>query len=300
VHGQANERRLRWALGISLVFMAVEVAGGLLAHSLALLADAAHLLTDAASLALALFAIRASRQPANAIYSYGHHRYEVLAAFVNGLALLALSAWIVVEAVQRLFAPQLVQGQVMLITASLGLAANIAGFWVLHSAEGDSVNMRAALLHVISDVLGSAATIVAAIVILWSGWVPIDPLLSILVALLIVRGGWSVTRHSAHILMEGTPSGFQVERVEAELVKAIPEVLSVHHVHVWSLNGQNAMMTLHAVLRESADSRQALLAIQQHLRERFRVHHATVQIEQGACTDEAGEAPCADGHDAHP
>lgn len=301
VHGRANERRLLWALGISLVFMLVEVVGGILSHSLALLADAIHLLTDAGSLGLALFALRAARAPASPVYSYGHHRYEVLAAFVNGLALLALSAWIVVEAVQRLLAPHEVQGQVMLITASLGLAANIAGYWVLRDAEADSVNMRAALLHVISDALGAAATMVAAVIILWTGWTPIDPLLSIVVALLIVRGGWSVTRHSAHILMEGTPTGFQVERVQAELVAAVPDVLSVHHVHVWSLNGQTAMMTLHAVLRESADSRQALHEIQRHLRERFRVNHATVQIEQDGCTDHnGGEAPCGDHSEPHP
>ncbi len=301
VHGNANERRLSWALGISLVFMLVEIAGGIVSHSLALLADAIHLLTDAGSLALALFAIRAARAPASVSYSYGHHRYEVLAAFVNGLALLALSVWIVVEAVQRLLAPHQVHGPIMLVTASLGLAANIAGYWVLRDSDADSVNMRAALLHVISDALGAAATMVAAAVIIGTGWSAIDPLLSIAVSLLILRGGWSVTRQSAHILMEGTPSGFKVDRVEAELVAAVPGVVSVHHVHVWSLNGQNAMMTLHAVLSEGADSRKALRDIQNHLRERFRVHHATVQIEADGCTDQDSnsDVPCGDRHEGH-
>lgn len=281
--------------------MLVEVAGGIVSHSLALLADAIHLLTDAGSLALALFAIRAARAPASASYSYGHHRYEVLAAFVNGLALLALSVWIVIEAVQRLLAPHEVHGPIMLVTAGLGLLANIAGYWVLRDSDADSVNMRAALLHVISDALGAAATMVAAAVIIATGWSTIDPLLSIAVSLLILRGGWSVTRQSAHILMEGTPSGFKVDRVQSELVAAVPGVISVHHVHVWSLNGQNAMMTLHAVLSEGADSRKALRDIQNHLRERFRVHHATVQIEADGCTDQDGssDVPCGERHEGH-
>jgi cobalt-zinc-cadmium efflux system protein len=281
--------------------MAVEVAGGIVSHSLALLADAIHLLTDAGSLALALFAIRAARAPASADYSYGHHRYEVLAAFVNGLALLALSVWIIVEAIQRLLVPHEVQGHIMLVTAGLGLAANIAGYWVLRDAEADSVNMRAALLHVISDALGAAATMVAAAVIIGTGWIKVDPLLSIAVSLLILRGGWSVTRQSAHILMEGTPAGFKLDRIESELVASVPGVTSVHHVHVWSLNGQNAMMTLHAVLSEGTDSRRALHEIQSHLRERFRVHHATVQIEADECPDHGSNADvsCAEHQAAH-
>jgi cobalt-zinc-cadmium efflux system protein len=299
-HGShANERRLVIALAITAAFMLVEVVGGVISGSLALIADAGHMLTDAGSLALALFAVRASRRPANSVYSYGHHRYEVLAAFVNGLALLVLSAWIIFEAVQRLRVPETVRGDVMLITAGLGLAANVAGFFVLR--QGDSnLNVRAAILHVIGDALGSAATMVAAGLILATAWTPIDPLLSAFVAVLILRGGWNITRQSAHILLEGTPIGFEVENVERDLVASVPGVSSVHHVHVWSLNGERAMMTLHAVLSEDADRNSTLHAIQRRLRERFGVDHATVQLERHECPDAQVEAhPCNDSHGSH-
>lgn len=289
-HGTTNEKRLTWALLLVGIFMVVEVVGGFIAHSLALIADAGHMLADSASLVLALFALRIGRQPANELYSYGRQRYEVLAAFVNGLVLLALSAWIVVEALRRLFAPQPVQGQIMLIVAGVGLLANLATFLILRDGE-DNLNMRSAVLHVLGDLLASAAAMVAAGVILLTGWVPVDPLLSILVSLLIVRGGWRVTRESAHILLEGTPAGFDVAAVSADLVAQIPGVSGVHHLHAWSLTDSKPMLTLHAEIAEGTDQDNALAAIQQRLSERFGVAHATVQIERAPCT--AGD-PCHD------
>ena len=278
-----NETRLGWALAITAGFMLVEAAGGFIAGSLALLADAAHMLTDIASLVLALLALRAARRPADHVYSYGHHRYEVLAAFVNGLALLALSAWIVAEAVRRLLERHPVDGKVMLVVAAMGVAANLASFLVLRDGHGHNLNMRGALLHVLSDLLGAAAAVVAALVILYSGWTPIDPLLSILVSFLIVRGAWRLTRQSAHILLEGTPSGIDLAEVGADVASHVPGVTGVHHVHAWSLTDAKPMMTLHAVLEEGADGDAALPAIQARLRERFGVAHATVQLERGGC-----------------
>ena len=299
-HGRgSSEARLSWALGITAVFMAVEAIGGFIAGSLALLADATHMLTDAASLVLALMALRVAKRPADDVYSYGHHRYEVLAAFVNGLALLALSAWIVVEAVHRLLAPQAVQGKVMLLVAGLGLAANLAGFLVLRGSHDHGLNMRSAVLHVFSDLLGSAAAMVAAGVILYSGWTPIDPLLSILVSVLILLGGWRITRQSAHILLEGVPPGFDVAEVGADVSHHVPGVSGVHHVHVWSLTDAKPMMTLHAVLEEGADRDAALPAIQARLRERFGVAHATVQIERAGCGPGEDCHDHAEVHHAH-
>ncbi|MBL6752599.1 MAG: cation transporter [Nevskia sp.] len=290
-YGSGNERRLIWALALTAGFMLVEVAGGLISGSLALLADAAHMLTDAASLMLALLAVRVSRRPADETYSYGHHRYEVLAAFVNGLALLVLGAWILGEAVHRLLAPQPVQGGLMLWVAIIGGLANLACFLVLRGGH-DSINLRGALMHVLYDLLGSVAAVAAAVVIIFSHWTPVDPLLSALLSVLIVRGGWSLARQSAHILAEGTPPGLDPAEVASDLVAGIAAVRGIHHLHVWSLTDARPVMTLHAVLEDSADQGAALAAIQERLREHFGVAHATVQIERASC--EPGPDACHD------
>jgi len=295
-HGITNERRLTIALAITTAFMLVEVVGGWISGSLALYADAGHMLADAGALALSVFALRASRRPPSTTFSYGHQRYEVLAAFVNGIALLALSVWILAEAVQRLIAPAPVHARAMLITAVFGLAANLGSFLILRDGE-QNLNLRAAVLHVIGDVLGSAATIAAAVVILFMHWTPVDPLLSAFVAILILRSAWNVTRHSAHVLLEGAPSDFDVNGVAMDLTAAVPAVCGVHHVHVWSLTGEKPMMTLHAELRDGADRDVTLRAIQLRLRERFGVDHVTVQIEQSGCADvEHGVSGCGADH----
>jgi cobalt-zinc-cadmium efflux system protein len=290
-HGISNERRLGIALLITGSFMLVELVGGLIAGSLTLLADAAHMLTDAASLALALFALRMARRPADGIYSYGHHRHEVLAAFVNGLALLLLSVWIMIEALRRLWSPQPVAGGLMLTIAALGFAANLASFLVLRDGH-DTLNLRGALLHVLGDLLGSAAAIAGALVILTTGWMPIDPLLSIAVSLLILRSGWRVTRESARILLEGAPSGLDPAEIATDLVAQVPGVSGVHHVHAWSLTDQRPVLTLHAVLREDGNRDAVLAQMQVRLRQRFGVIHATVQIEQSNCAGPDHEHGC--------
>ncbi|MBV8062340.1 MAG: cation transporter, partial [Nevskia sp.] len=264
------------------VFMVVEVVGGIVAHSLALIADAGHMLTDSASLMLALFALRVGKRPADELYSYGRQRYEVLAAFVNGLVLLALSAWILYEAAVRLLQPQPVQGLVMLIVAGAGLLANLAAFLVLRDGS-DNLNMRSAVLHVLGDLLASAAAMVAAGIIMLTGWMPVDPLLSALVALLILRGGWRVTRESAHILLEGAPAGIDAEAVSADVIAQVPGVTGVHHLHAWSLTDSRPMMTLHAVIADAADADLTLAAIQKRLSEKFGVAHATIQLERAVC-----------------
>jgi cobalt-zinc-cadmium efflux system protein len=287
-HGGSSERRLTLALVLIGVFMLVEVAGGVIAHSLALIADAGHMLTDGASLVLALFALRIGKRPADETFSYGRQRYEVLAAFVNGLVLLALSAWILIEAVLRVFQPQPVQAMVMLVVAGLGFFANIAGFLVLRDG-GDSLNMRSALLHVISDLMASAAAMVAAGIILLTGWTLVDPLLSALVALLIVRGGVRVVRESAHILLEGSPSHIDPAEVATDLVAQVPGVGGIHHLHAWSLTDNRPMMTLHAVVAEGIDQDAVLVSIQKRLGERFGVVHATVQLEREGCDEHADD-----------
>lgn len=268
-------------------FMAFEAVGGLLAGSLALLADAGHMLTDAAALAFAWFAFRLARRPADAQRSYGYHRFQVLAAFLNGVVLMAIVAWIIFEAVQRLREPVEVLGGLMLAVAAIGLAANVVAFVILHGANRDNLNVRGALLHVMGDLLGSAAAIVAAVVIIVTGWTPIDPLLSLLVALLILRSAWALVRHSTHVLLEGTPAEIDVSHLKSALVEDVVEVDDVHHVHVWSLASGKVVMTLHAHVRDDANTEHVLRTIHSICRERFGVSHVTVQIEHGRCADVA-------------
>lgn len=282
-HG-ASERRLLIALALTFGFMFVEAAAGFWSGSLALIADAGHMLTDAVSLGLALAAIRISRRPADARRSYGYDRMQVLAAFTNGFTLIALSLWILGEALWRLFHPQPILAQPMLIVASIGLVVNLVAFAVLHGG-GDNLNMRGAVAHVLGDLLGSVAAIVAALAILFCGWLFADPLLSALVSLLILRSAWPLTQQSAHVLLEGAPDGFDAAALEAELPRAIPELLNIHHVHVWMLCPEKPMLTLHACVREQADADAVTRQINTYLQKQHRIAHATIQIERNACAE---------------
>lgn len=291
VHGadQASERRLWVAFGLLFCFTLVEAGGGVWANSVALYAEAAHMLADAASLLLAIVAIRMARRPARADRTYGHRRYQTLAAYTNGLVLLALTIAVVVAAVQRLLLPPPVNGTVMLVIAAIGAAANICAFVALTGAT--SLNERSARLHVLSDLAGSAAAVGAAVLILWRGWIIADPVLSLAVSVLILRSGWQLTRDSAHVLLEGAPPGFDAHAVEHDL-EALPGIRGVHHIHAWSLTGETPMLTLHATLRDGADRHAALTAVMQRLHERFGVDHATVQIEEGECAGADSEDDC--------
>jgi cobalt-zinc-cadmium efflux system protein len=287
-----NQRRVFWAMLVTGAFMAVEVAGGLISGSLALLADAGHMLTDTASLALAWFAFRLGRKPADNARSYGYQRFQVLAAFVNGATLIAIVGWIAVEAVGRLLSPQPVMGGTMMAVAVLGLIVNLVAFRLLHGGDQHNLNLRGAALHVLGDLLGSVAAIAAAVVILATGWTPIDPLLSLLVAGLILRSAWMLVRQSGHILLEGTPSHLDIEEIKRELPAAVPAISDVHHVHAWSLTAERPLVTLHANVRQGADHSRVLQAIKSHLSERFAVEHSTVQLEPGPCADDARDDGC--------
>lgn len=283
--GAGAEKRLLIALVLAALFMVVEVAAGFFSGSLALLADAGHMLTDAAALALAYAAIRLARRPADAQRSYGYDRLQVLAAFVNGLSLLLISAWILFEAAMRLFDPVPVLAGPMLAVAAGGLLINVLMFAVLHGSERDNLNLRGALVHVIGDLAASVAAIIAAGVILYTGWTPADPLLSALVALMIVRSGWQLTRESAHVLLEGAPQDFDSARLARELPLAIGGVSDVHHVHAWMLTPQKPMMTLHARIAADTDADRITREIGAWLSEHHGVVHATIQIERDGCTE---------------
>jgi cobalt-zinc-cadmium efflux system protein len=272
--------------------MVAEVVGGVLAGSLALLADAGHMLTDFASLALAWVGFRLARQPADWRRTYGFDRFSVLVAFVNGMALFAIAIWIVTEAVQRLQTPVAVLGAPMLGIAAAGLAVNVLSFLVLRSGDKHNLNIRAAVLHVIGDLLCSVAAVIAALVILTTGWTPIDPLLSIVVALIILRSAWRVVADSGHILLEGSPPGFDSRTVREHLCAALPFVLDVHHVHAWSISQERPMVTLHASIAANTDSAVAVREIKRVLASEFRITHATIEIEYDACGDGPQSSAC--------
>jgi cobalt-zinc-cadmium efflux system protein len=290
IHAEnASEKRLLAALALLFVFTAVEAVGGFWANSIALVAEAAHMFADCASLLLAIIAIRVSQRPASPHRTYGHRRYQTLAAYTNGLVLLAITVGVVVQGIQRLIAPPPVDGRVMLGIALVGGIANLAAFLVLSGAS--SLNERGARAHILSDLLGSGAAIAAAGVILALGWLSADPLLSLAVSVLILRSGWQLTRDSAHVLLEGAPVGFDTGEVEREL-NDLPGVCGVHHVHVWSITGEAPMLTLHVQLIDGADRQQILAVVMERLRLRFGVDHATVQLEEGECVDPVGIDDC--------
>ena len=277
---------------VTAVFLLIEVVGGWLANSLALLADAGHMLTDFASLSLAWLGFRLTRQPADWRRTYGFDRFAVLVAFVNGIALFAIAAWIVTEAVQRLNSPVEVLGAPMLWIATAGLGVNVVSFFVLRSGDRDNLNIRAAVLHVVGDLLGSVAAVIAALVILATGWMPIDPLLSMVVALIILRSAWRVVADSGHILLEGSPPGVDSRTLRDHLRSALPFVLDVHHVHAWSISQERPMVTLHAGVAAGTDSAAAVREIKGELARHFRVTHATIEIEYDACGDAPDQPGC--------
>jgi cobalt-zinc-cadmium efflux system protein len=269
-------------------FMLAEVAGGIVAGSLALLADAGHMLTDFAALALAWFGFRLARRPADWKRTYGFDRFQILVAFANGLTLFAIAAWIVYEAIERLMTTPVVSGGIMVVIAILGLLVNVAAFLLLQGADRENLNVRGAAIHVLGDLLGSVAALVAGAVILFTGWTPIDPLLSLVVAAIIVRSGWRVVAEAGHILLEGAPAELDTRAIGPDLVANVKGVEEVHHVHVWSITQSRRMATLHALICETEDSDRVVRAIKARLKERFGLDHATVEIERGACADAGG------------
>jgi len=293
LHGVTDQKRIGIAFVVIAVFMIVEIVGGLLAGSLALLADAAHMVSDTAALGFSWAAIHYGRRPATAQLSYGYRRLEILAAFVNGCALFAIAGWIVVEAVRRFAAPVPVIGKTMLIVALAGLAANVVALVALHGGNRENLNLRGAWLHVLGDLLGSVAAIAAACVILATGWTPIDPILSIFVALIILKSAWGIVKSSAHILLEGTPAGISLADIKADLEQNVAEVRDAHHIHAWSITGERHMITLHVHPAAGANARDVVVAVRRRLAARFDIEHATVQVEDEACID------AHDSHDSH-
>lgn len=277
-HVPKNERKLAIAALLTGGFMFAEVFGGVISGSLALIADAGHMLTDFASLILAWFAIRLTRKPADWKLTYGFDRFSVLAALVNGLSLFAIAIWITVEAIRRFQDPQEIMGGVMLWVALGGLAVNLIAFWMLTRGEGSNLNVRAATLHVAGDLFGSVAALVASVVIIYTGWTPIDPLLSVVVVLIILKSAWAVVKESGHILLEGAPAGFDRRQVAETLLQNVEGVTAVHHIHAWSVTQERPMVTLEIAIDETRDARIVKQQVKAMLGTEYNIEHSTVEV----------------------
>ena len=285
-HSDGNMRRVIFALILTGSFMVVEVIGGILSGSLALLADAGHMLTDTMALGLAAVAFHVSKRPADRKLTFGYHRFQILAAFVNGLSLLLIVGWILFEAVQRFLSPTEVLGQTMLVVAGAGLVVNIVAFVILHGGDRNNLNISGAAIHVAGDLLGSIAAIVAALVIIKTGWMMIDPILSVAVAMLILKSAWVLVKRSAHVLLEGAPEWLDVEDMQRKIIEELPGVGSIHHVHVWGLTPQDLMLTMHVCMQaEAANPTDTIRRVKDLLRRDYGIGHCTIELEVDECSD---------------
>lgn len=278
-HG-ASTRGLRIALALTAALLVAEVVGGLAANSLALLADAGHMLTDTGALALSLFVAWFSRQPSAPEKTYGYLRAEILAALVNGATLLGISGFILWEAVDRLRHPEPVASGLMLGVAVLGLVVNVLAAWVLHGGAGASLNHRGAYLHVLGDLLASVGTVIAALVVGATGWLVVDPIASAVTTLLVVRSAWRLVREAVDVLLEAAPRHVSLDAVRGAL-RAVPGVAGVHDLHVWTVSSGVVALSAHAVVPELARQDAALRAMDAAVR-RLGINHVTIQVE---CAD---------------
>ncbi len=270
-------RRLAVVFGLTFGFMIVEAIGGWIAGSLALLADAGHMLTDVGALGLTLLTAWIAQRPADGRKTYGYLRWEILAALVNGALLFGLAGWVVIEAISRVRQPHEIRGGIFLVVAVAGLIVNGIGLWLLHGRHAGHLNTRGAYLHILSDLLGSVGAVVAALVILATGWTLIDPLISVALSLLILLGAWRLIRDSTDILLEAVPAHITMGEVEARM-QAVPGVVAVHDLHVWTVTNGMVAMSGHAVVPDLAAHPGVLQSMQGSLRG-LGIGHVTIQLE---------------------
>ena len=296
-----HEKPLWWALGLTTTFLLVEVAGAFWTNSLALLSDAAHMATDTLALMIALVAVRLSRRPPDAKRTYGYARLEAIGAMINGGMLFVVAGYILWEAVQRFRAPQEIASTGMLVIAVFGLVINLISMRLLRAGSGESLNVKGAYLEVWADMLGSVAVILGALLIRWTGWKPIDPILAVLIGLWVLPRTWVLLREAINVLLEGVPKGIDLPQVQQAL-SSYPGVEDVHDLHVWALASSTPALTAHVVVSETTDRDRLRDALAELLHARFEITHVTLQVESGDCgTEPCGAAPAVQGaaHDDH-
>ena len=274
----ASRKRLALVLGLAATYMVAEVIGGLVTHSLALLADAGHMLSDVAALGLTLFAIWIAQRPPTARQSYGFYRAEILAALVNAATLLTVSVFVFIEAYHRFREPPAVLGGPMMAIAVGGLVVNLLGLWILNAGKSESLNVRGAWLHVATDALGSVGAIVGGAAIYFAGWELADPIVSVLIGILVIYSSWALLKETLDVLMETVPAGIDPDRVR-EAITAVPGVYSVHDLHVWSITSGMVSLSVHVCLSDSHSHHAVLGNVRRQLHDRFGIAHSTIQCE---------------------
>ena len=283
-HRHASSSRLWWTLVLTAAFMIVEIAGGIMSHSLALISDAGHMLTDVLAVGLALLAIRFATTPATERKTYGFYRLEILAALINGVTLILLSGYIFYEAYHRFQNPVPIKTSLMIVVALLGLVDNLACVIILRSFSTADLNVRGAFLHQVGDLLSSVAVVIGGIIIRFTGWRLIDPALSVLIGLVILKGAYDLVKESVEVLLEAAPVGIESAQVEAALL-AIPGVRAVHHLHLWSISSGIHSLSAHVQIDDqlTSDSDKLLHEINELLRDAFGIIHGTIQFECETC-----------------
>jgi cobalt-zinc-cadmium efflux system protein len=276
-----NKKALLSSFILIAVFMVVEVVGGLLTNSLALLSDAGHMLSDAAALGLSFFALKLGERAVSQDKTFGYKRFEIIAAGLNGVTLVVVSLYIFYEAVQRLFSPPEVQSQGMLVIATIGLLVNIVAAWILMKGDKDNLNVRSAFLHVLGDLLGSVGAIVAGLLIMFFGWGIADPIASVIVGVLIMISGWRVIKESYQVLMEGAPAQLDLTQIKETLCK-LPMVKEVHDLHVWTITSGYPVLSCHITITDHGVHDEVLLQSQKILHDEFDIEHSTIQVEKAA------------------
>ncbi len=274
-----SQKKVMIAALITASYMLVEIIGGMWVNSIALVADGVHMMTDALALGVAWWGFHMSQKPATERMTFGFQRFQILTAFVNGFTLLLIVGGITFMAIHRILEPQQVMGKEMFIIAVIGLLNNLFVFWLLHSGDQSNMNMRGATLHFLGDTLGSVAVIAGAIIIFYTGWMLVDPLLSILMATIIGVGAYRLTKESGHILLEGVPAGYEIQCIAEELEKHFDYLTAVHHIHLWAISEDQVMMTLHAKTDLEHINDTTLSEIKHYLLEEHKVHHVTLQLE---------------------
>ena len=286
-HQHRLQRKFRFAILLTTFVLGIEIVGGILSNSLALLSDAAHVFSDSLSLIMSWLAIYLSTRPATSSRTYGYHRTEVFAAFINGVSLIAISGWIFYEAVHRFMEPEPVKSKEMLVVAIIGFIANMAIVWLFHGEGHKSLNVRSAVLHVIGDALASVGVIVGGAVMYWTGWFVVDPILSCGIGIVILIGAFRVTKEAVHILLEASPKHADAHKVAA-CINAIGSVKDVHDMHIWSLCSNYLALSTHVSIVEDASrsSHELRQEINDKLQTQFSIFHTTIQIEQVGCPHE--------------
>lgn len=284
----SNEKVVLVGFLLTFGFMFAELIGGLLSGSLALIADAGHMFTDAAALALSWAGFRFGRRKRDDKRTFGYMRFEILAGFINAISLILLVLWIAYEAVQRLLEPAPVLAGPMLVIAVLGLVVNCGVFWMLMKGDTEHVNIRGAMVHVMGDLLGSVAAIVAAVAIYFTGWTPIDPILSVLLSAIVLRSAWALLKASLNVLMEGTPGNVVVSDLKQTLVARVQGLVNVDHVHVWSITSGQPVATMDVQLADGTDAAQALSEVKALLAQEYGIAHSTIEVDFGQ-----GDVTCA-------